>query len=329
MRWDEEECKRRSNSLPLIDLGIRCTLSQLIETGVMHADPHGGNLLRLDATGELAYLDFGLVSEVPAEVRDGLVAAVTLLVFSRDYEGVASLFGDLQLVPRDVLENEYQFRGLVQSLKEAADSALVFPEDECEEICEGETEAEGAAAAREEHRPGRALRPAPRRAPRARAQIPVRFASVLPEQRQGARDAGGHGAERGPELQHPPRRVPVRGEAPPVQPDGVQGAAKGAAAARVRQEVARLPRVQPHAAQARRRGRRRAHGRLAAEDRGADAPDEAGVEPRARGGVLGALLRDGVRPQGAAVVCGITPTIMLYKAVVTFLSGGLQKEPID
>ena len=68
--------------------------------------------------GRLAYLDFGLVSEVPAEVRDGLVAAVTLLVFSRDYEGVASLFGDLQLVPRDVLENEYQFRGLVQSLKD-------------------------------------------------------------------------------------------------------------------------------------------------------------------------------------------------------------------
>ena len=127
--WDEEICKKRAASLPLIDLGIRCTLSQLIETGVMHADPHGGNLLRLEATGELAYLDFGLVSEVPPEVRDGLVAAVTLLIFSRDYEAVASLFGDLQLVPRDVLENEFQFDGLVRSLKEAADSALVFPED--------------------------------------------------------------------------------------------------------------------------------------------------------------------------------------------------------
>ena len=27
-------------------LGIRCSLSQLLETGVLHADPHGGNLLR-------------------------------------------------------------------------------------------------------------------------------------------------------------------------------------------------------------------------------------------------------------------------------------------
>ena len=133
IEWDSEICKKRAASLPLIDLGIRCTLSQLIETGVMHADPHGGNLLRLQATGELAYLDFGLVSEIPPEVRDGLVAAVTLLIFSRDYQAVASLFGDLQLVPRDVLENPYQFEGLVRSLKEAADSALVFPEDNVSE----------------------------------------------------------------------------------------------------------------------------------------------------------------------------------------------------
>ena len=30
-------------------------------------------------------LDLGLVSEVPQKVRDGLVAAVALLVFARDY----------------------------------------------------------------------------------------------------------------------------------------------------------------------------------------------------------------------------------------------------
>ena len=42
----------------LVELGIRCTLSQLVETGVMHADPHGGNLLKLP-NGALAYLDFG------------------------------------------------------------------------------------------------------------------------------------------------------------------------------------------------------------------------------------------------------------------------------
>ena len=120
----------QASELPLLLLGLRCTLSQLLETGVMHADPHAGNLLRLppapptavgrwrrrlsprrwgravrrrrgdadavaadSATGSalasaaaasaaasaaaaaaapprLAYLDFGLVSRVPLQVRD-------------------------------------------------------------------------------------------------------------------------------------------------------------------------------------------------------------------------------------------------------------------
>ena len=45
-------------------------------------------------------------------MRDGLVAAVTLLVLDRDYEAVAGLFGELQLVPTDVIENPYQFAAL-------------------------------------------------------------------------------------------------------------------------------------------------------------------------------------------------------------------------
>ena len=129
MTWDEKECARKAASLPLIELGIRCTLSQLIETGVMHADPHGGNLLRLRETGELAYLDFGLVSEIPPTVRDGLVAAVTLLVFDRDYEAVAGLFGELMLVPTDVIENPYQFAALTEALREAAEATLSYPDD--------------------------------------------------------------------------------------------------------------------------------------------------------------------------------------------------------
>jgi predicted unusual protein kinase regulating ubiquinone biosynthesis (AarF/ABC1/UbiB family) len=36
--------------LPLVQLGIECTLSQLLETGVLHADPHGGNLLKVTTT---------------------------------------------------------------------------------------------------------------------------------------------------------------------------------------------------------------------------------------------------------------------------------------
>ena len=117
-----------SDDLPYVKLGIACTLSQLIETGVMHADPHGGNVLKLP-NGGLAYLDFGLVSEVPQQVRDGLVAAVALLIFSRDYAAVGRLFGELMLIPPEVIEDETEMRELERALEEAANATLKFPED--------------------------------------------------------------------------------------------------------------------------------------------------------------------------------------------------------
>ena len=55
----------------MINLGVECSLSQLLETGVMHADPHPGNLI-LTPSDRLAYLDFGLLTFVPpkcSEVR--------------------------------------------------------------------------------------------------------------------------------------------------------------------------------------------------------------------------------------------------------------------
>ena len=34
-------------NLKIIEQGIQCTLSQLLDTGVMHADPHAGNLFKV------------------------------------------------------------------------------------------------------------------------------------------------------------------------------------------------------------------------------------------------------------------------------------------
>ena len=46
-------------------LGIQFTLAQLLEEGVMHADPHPGNLLKSSSVPpRLVYLDFGLVAKV-------------------------------------------------------------------------------------------------------------------------------------------------------------------------------------------------------------------------------------------------------------------------
>ena len=50
----------------IVNIGIKCYLMQLLETGFFHADPHPGNLLRT-SDGKLCILDFGLVTEINDE----------------------------------------------------------------------------------------------------------------------------------------------------------------------------------------------------------------------------------------------------------------------
>ncbi|OUL18486.1 hypothetical protein BV378_36010 [Nostoc sp. RF31YmG] len=71
----------------LIEVGVQCSLRQLLEHGFFHADPHPGNLLAtLD--GKLAYLDFGMMSEIQPPQRYGLIEAIVHVV-NRDFEGLA------------------------------------------------------------------------------------------------------------------------------------------------------------------------------------------------------------------------------------------------
>ena len=44
--------------LELVEVGVRCSLEQMLEEGFYHSDPHPGNLLHTQS-GELAYIDFG------------------------------------------------------------------------------------------------------------------------------------------------------------------------------------------------------------------------------------------------------------------------------
>ncbi|GAB4814519.1 hypothetical protein N2152v2_001565 [Parachlorella kessleri] len=66
-----------------VDVGIECTLRQLLEHGFFHADPHPGNLLATKS-GDLVYLDFGMMSEAPQSARYAIIAHVVHLV-NRDY----------------------------------------------------------------------------------------------------------------------------------------------------------------------------------------------------------------------------------------------------
>lgn len=70
----------------LIEVGVQCSLRQLLEHGFFHADPHPGNLLAMPS-GKLAYLDFGMMSEIQPQQRYGLIKAVVHIV-NRDFEGL-------------------------------------------------------------------------------------------------------------------------------------------------------------------------------------------------------------------------------------------------
>jgi predicted unusual protein kinase regulating ubiquinone biosynthesis (AarF/ABC1/UbiB family) len=88
----------------LVQLGVNCSLQQLLEHGFFHADPHPGNLLALP-DGRLAYLDFGMMSEVSRESRTGLIQAVVHLVnrnfgkLSKDFVSLGFLAEDVNLEP--------------------------------------------------------------------------------------------------------------------------------------------------------------------------------------------------------------------------------------
>lgn len=71
----------------IIEVGVQCSLRQLLDQGFFHADPHPGNLLVM-ADGRLAYLDFGMMSQVSREQRYGLIEAIVHLV-NRDYEALS------------------------------------------------------------------------------------------------------------------------------------------------------------------------------------------------------------------------------------------------
>ena len=83
----------------LIEVGVNCSLRQLLEHGFFHADPHPGNLLAT-TDGQLAYLDFGMMSQVKTYQRYGLIEAVVHLV-NRDFEGLAKDYVKLEFLTED------------------------------------------------------------------------------------------------------------------------------------------------------------------------------------------------------------------------------------
>ena len=101
----------------LVEVGVECSLRQLLEHGFFHADPHPGNLLAMK-DGRLAYLDFGMMSRIKPYQRYGLIEAVVHLV-NRDFESLAEDY-----VKLDFLTPDTNLRPIVPALANVFGNAL-------------------------------------------------------------------------------------------------------------------------------------------------------------------------------------------------------------
>jgi len=86
--------------IDFVNVGIECTLRQLLDHGYFHADPHPGNLLAT-ASGDLVWLDFGMMSEAPQYARYAIMAHVVHLV-NRDYDAMCKDYYVLEFMDRSV-----------------------------------------------------------------------------------------------------------------------------------------------------------------------------------------------------------------------------------
>ncbi|XP_020590211.1 uncharacterized protein LOC110031371 isoform X2 [Phalaenopsis equestris] len=85
-----QQMEAKRSLLDLVSKGVEATLVQLLETGLLHADPHPGNL-RYTTEGCIGFLDFGLLCRMKQEHQIAMLASIVHIVYG-DWE---ALLGDL------------------------------------------------------------------------------------------------------------------------------------------------------------------------------------------------------------------------------------------
>jgi len=77
MEWVDGEKGpwKGDEGLEMVSIGLRCSVDQLMCTGLFHADPHRGNMLKT-RNGKLALIDFGSMADIDEDFRYGLFGLV-------------------------------------------------------------------------------------------------------------------------------------------------------------------------------------------------------------------------------------------------------------
>jgi len=85
----------------LIPIGVELFMTQLLDIGAFHSDPHAANLY-VTKDGKLCLLDFGLCAEIDAESRKAMTTAIVHLL-TGDFDSLISRDAkDLGFLPMDM-----------------------------------------------------------------------------------------------------------------------------------------------------------------------------------------------------------------------------------
>jgi len=98
----------------LCGVAINAYLTMLLDTGVLHCDPHPGNLLRT-TDGRLCILDWGMTLAVPNDLQYALLEFIAH-INTEDYDSIPQDFINLGFSPADVSLERLQNSGITEGL---------------------------------------------------------------------------------------------------------------------------------------------------------------------------------------------------------------------
>ncbi|KAL7542745.1 hypothetical protein ACHAXR_012087 [Thalassiosira sp. AJA248-18] len=104
-----------SSDVPrLCGVAINAYLTMLLDTGVLHCDPHPGNLLRT-TDGKLCILDWGMTLAVPNDLQYALLEFIAH-INTEDYDSIPQDFINLGFSPENVSLERLQSSGITEGL---------------------------------------------------------------------------------------------------------------------------------------------------------------------------------------------------------------------
>ncbi|WP_059173657.1 AarF/ABC1/UbiB kinase family protein [Bacillus sp. FJAT-27445] len=90
----------------LADLLVQAFVTQILREGFFHGDPHPGNMLYIEKTGQLAFIDFGQVGRLSGRMRYD-TASMMIGLMREDTDMIVKALYRLSDVPSDVDEKEF------------------------------------------------------------------------------------------------------------------------------------------------------------------------------------------------------------------------------